>query len=227
MFKVAFVICTGTRAGTIPTQHSNGGILERVACAKTFLRPMTSTVIEKERRARYAGRASKTDGLDAPSCTTQGCFRALCFGDESICGSKRVSRSESGDALDLAFSEWRLIQELRQYLGASQRCRCSNRKLVNYPTMQARGAGLAKGCACEAPRLRFERNSDEIGVARTRARVTDERTVGEKPLVRADDQGLTLIRTTFSASLNRISIEPKPAFVSRPTHRITDSLSPM
>ena len=51
MFKVAFVTCTGARAGTIPTQHSNAGILERVACATTFLRPMTSNALR--RNAEY------------------------------------------------------------------------------------------------------------------------------------------------------------------------------
>jgi len=43
----------------------------------------------------------------------------------------------------------------------------------------------------------------------------------------AGDQGLTLARTTFSASLSRTSIDSKPASVSRPTHCITDSPSPM
>ena len=41
------------------------------------------------------------------------------------------------------------------------------------------------------------------------------------------DQGLTLARTTFSASLKRISIDRNPASVSRPTHCITERPSPI
>jgi hypothetical protein len=48
-----------------------------------------------------------------------------------------------------------------------------------------------------------------------------------KGLWRADGQGLTAARTTFSVSLSRISIASRPASLSRSTHRITDSLSPI
>ena len=48
-----------------------------------------------------------------------------------------------------------------------------------------------------------------------------------KSLGRAGGQGLELARTTFSASLSKISIDSKPASLSKPTHCVTDSPSPM
>jgi hypothetical protein len=43
----------------------------------------------------------------------------------------------------------------------------------------------------------------------------------------AGDQGLTAARTTLSVSLSRMSMDSKPTLVSKPTHSITDSLSPI